>query len=260
MQAIEQLLLVMRRLRDPETGCAWDLEQTFSSIAPYTVEEAYEVADAIERGDMGDLRDELGDLLLQVVFHSQMAAEQDAFTFNDVAERIVAKLIRRHPHVFGNVSHESADDVKAAWEKEKARERAHKDAVDTSALSGIARTLPALLLANKMQARASRVGFDWPDDAPVWEKLSEEINETREAVEQQNNDAIENEVGDLLFTVVNLARHLNVNPETALHRSSRKFERRFRSVETRAQQQNVNMTTATPDELDAIWDDVKRLE
>jgi len=216
---IEELIRVMARLRDPSDGCAWDLKQNFASIAPYTIEEAYEVADAIARNHLPDLQEELGDLLLQVVFHSQMAHEQSAFNFDDVANGIVAKLIRRHPHIFSDKKFDNPEDVAAAWEAEKAREREQKkQSEDTSALAGIALALPALIRAEKVQKRAARVGFDWPDVQPVWEKLAEEITEVQQAVANDNANAVEDEIGDLLFTVVNLARHLSVDPEASLTR------------------------------------------
>lgn len=249
----------MSRLRDRKTGCAWDIEQTFATIAPYTVEEAYEVADAIERDDMVDLQDELGDLLLQVVFHSQIASEQGTFGFNDVTNSIIAKLIRRHPHVFGDASVTDADELKAAWDNEKARERAAKTTdEDQSALAGVAKALPALMRAEKIQSRAARVGFDWPDVQPVWGKLAEEIDEVHDAVLNKDTRAIEDEVGDLLFTVVNLARHLRVDPETALTRSSAKFEKRFRRVEELSQRQQSNMRDMDLSTLDALWDEAKK--
>jgi len=249
----------MSQLRDPNTGCAWDLKQNFASIAPYTIEEAYEVADAIARNNLPDLQEELGDLLLQVVFHSQMAQEQAAFGFDDVANGIVAKLIRRHPHIFSNAKFDSPEDVKAAWEAEKARERAEKNrSDDDSALAGVAVALPALTRADKMQQRAARVGFDWPDVRPVWDKLSEEINEVREAVASDNTSAVEDEIGDLLFTVVNLARHLSIDPEVSLTRSTAKFEKRFRRVEQLAASQNNELNTLDLPALDALWDRAKK--
>lgn len=259
MSPIEELLSVMRRLRDPDEGCAWDVKQTFATIAPYTIEEAYEVADAIERDNIHDLKDELGDLLLQVVFHAQMADEQNAFNFEDVASGIVAKLIRRHPHVFGDAKNASADEVKAIWESIKETERAEKGQVeDQSALGGVTLGLPALVRADKLQGRAARVGFDWPDVTPVWDKLSEEIAETREAVAEKNNDAIEDEMGDLLFTVVNLSRHLKVDPEQALRRANAKFDSRFRRVEALAGNRNAELQSLSLEELDALWDEAKR--
>jgi len=249
----------MSRLRDPDTGCAWDIKQTFETIAPYTIEEAYEVADAIARNNMPDLQDELGDLLLQVVFHSQIASDQNSFVFDDVANSIVAKLIRRHPHVFGDDSITDADEVKAVWENEKARERAAKGIdEDQSALAGIAHALPALIRADKIQSRAARVGFDWPDVQPVWGKLAEEIDEVREAVDNEDAAAIKDEVGDLLFTVVNLARHLNIDSEAALTSSSAKFEKRFRRVEDLAKAQDTIMNDMDLVALDALWDRAKQ--
>jgi len=248
----------MVRLRDPDEGCAWDLQQDFSSIAPYTIEEAYEVADAIARNHFPDLQDELGDLLLQVVFHSQMAQEQAAFDFNDVAKGIVAKLIRRHPHIFSDTKLETGEQVKAAWEAVKARERAQKNrSEDNSALADVALALPALLRADKIQQRAARVGFDWPDAQPVWDKLAEEITEVHEAVANNDASAVEDEIGDLLFTVVNLARHLNIDPEVSLTRSTAKFEKRFRRVEQLAAKQNSQMNEMDLAALDALWNRAK---
>ncbi len=250
----------MAQLRNPDTGCAWDIEQTFASIAPYTIEEAYEVADAIARNNLPDLQDELGDLLLQVVFHAQIAKEQSAFTFNDVANGIVAKLVRRHPHVFGDASIDTAEKVKAVWESVKAQERAEKDQnEDTSALSGIALALPALMRAEKIQNRAARVGFDWPDVNPVWEKLSEETTELKEALAADDADAIEDELGDLLFTVVNVARHIKVDPENALIRANAKFEKRFRQVEHLAAEQESDLSELDLAALDALWDKAKSM-
>jgi len=255
---IQELLDVMAQLRDPQNGCPWDIKQTFDTIAPYTIEEAYEVADAIARKDLPDLKDELGDLLLQVVFHSQMAQEQDAFDFNDVANSIVAKLIRRHPHIFGDKTASSADEVKGTWEKIKAEERAAKNQDDdASALAGVALALPALTRSDKIQDRAARVGFDWPNVEPVWDKLSEEIAEVRDAVGNEDKDAIEDELGDLLFTVVNLARHLRVDPEAALTRATSKFDKRFRQVEVLAQAENKQLDELELDALDALWEQAK---
>lgn len=249
----------MARLRDPQTGCAWDVKQTFTTIAPYTIEEAYEVADAIARNNMPDLQDELGDLLLQVVFHSQIASEQNTFAFDDVANGIVAKLIRRHPHVFDGDNVSDAADVKVLWEDIKARERAEKGVEkDQSALAGIAQALPSLMRAEKIQSRAARVGFDWSDVQPVWDKLAEEIDEVREAVANEDASAIEDEIGDLLFTAVNLARHLSVDPEAALARSNAKFEKRFRRVEQLAKAQQSDMQNLDLAALDALWDKAKK--
>ena len=249
----------MSQLRDPDTGCAWDIQQSFASIAPYTIEEAYEVADAIARNHLPDLQEELGDLLLQVVFHAQMAREQGSFNFDDVANSIVAKLIRRHPHIFADAKFENPDDVKAAWETEKARERAQKNqSDDESVLAGVALALPALSRADKIQNRAAQAGFDWPDVKPVWGKLNEEISEVLEAVASDDASAVEDEVGDLLFTAVNLARHLKVDPEVALTRSTAKFEKRFRRVEQLAAQQDRNLKDLDLAELDALWDSAKK--
>jgi MazG family protein len=263
LRPIDELLDVMRRLRDPQSGCAWDIQQTFATIAPYTVEEAYEVADAIERADLAELKDELGDLLFQVVFHAQMASEQSAFTFNDVAAGIVDKMIRRHPHVFGDASFASTAELNAAWEAGKAREREAKrgrdgtDEQPASALDGIAKTLPALQRAEKLQKRAARVGFDWPDSASVWDKLDEEIGEVREAAQAADNDALADELGDLLFTVVNLARHYQVDANSALSRANAKFEKRFRLVEQLAVARNELVSEMDLPGLDELWEEAK---
>ena len=270
---IDQLRDIMRQLRDPDTGCAWDLAQDFKSIAQFTLEEAYEVVDAIERGDIEDLKDELGDLLLQVVFHAQMASEQNLFNFDDVVQAISDKMLRRHPHVFGDVVFESEHELKASWEAIKAEERRqklarqHTDSHDledveqptpqVSALDGIAPNLPALKRADKTQKRAARVGFDWPDIRPVWDKLAEEAAEVREAIEAGEKDAIEDEIGDLLFTVVNLARHAGIDSEAALRRASLKFERRFRDVELQAADSNKTLIDLPLSDLDELWDKAK---
>ncbi len=246
----------MRQLRDPKTGCAWDIAQTFESLAPYTVEEAYEVADAIQRNDLHDLQDELGDLLLQVVFHSQMASEQGTFAFDDVVNSIVDKMVRRHPHVFGDTKFANEAELKASWEATKAAERANKSD-DTSALAGIAAALPALKRADKIQKRAARVGFDWPDVAPVWDKLQEETQEVQEALANEDAAAVQDEIGDLLFTVVNLARHVNIDAEAALVKANAKFEKRFRQVEELASEQQGELSKMTLAELDALWDETK---
>ena len=275
---IDQLRDIMRQLRDPDTGCAWDLAQDFKSIAEFTLEEAYEVVDAIERGDIEDLKDELGDLLLQVVFHAQMASEQDLFNFDDVAQAISDKMLRRHPHVFGDVVFETEHELKASWEAIKAEERrqklarqhvaSHELGVEqptqpVSALDGIAPNLPALKRADKTQKRAARVGFDWPDINPVWDKLAEESAEVREAIDAGEKgtgekDAIEDEIGDLLFTVVNLARHAGIDSEAALRRASLKFERRFRDVELQAAGANKTLVNMQLSELDALWVKAKK--
>lgn len=263
--ALPQLLEIMRKLRDPETGCPWDIKQSFHSIAPFTIEEAYEVTDAIERNDLLDLKDELGDLLFQVVFHAQMASELDTFTFDDVAQSIVDKMIRRHPHVFGDTKYSSEAEQKAAWESIKSAERQLKRqqrdnlATDSSpsAVDGIATNLPALKRADKVQKRAARVGFDWPDIQPVWHKLDEEIAELRDAIESGDHDAIEDELGDILFTAVNLARHCSVEPESALRRATVKFERRFRRVESLAATRGKSLDSLDLEGLDALWNEAK---
>ncbi|MEJ8568949.1 nucleoside triphosphate pyrophosphohydrolase [Elongatibacter sediminis] len=226
---IGALLDIMQRLRDPEKGCSWDREQTFETIAPYTVEEAYEVADAIERRDLDGLRDELGDLLLQVVFHSQMASEQNAFSWSDVVSAICDKMVRRHPHVFGNEAAGDRDDMRDAWEHAKERERSDRGA--TSLMDEIPRGMAELQRAMKLQKRAARAGFDWPSAEPVLDKLDEETAEVREAMAGGDADRVEDEVGDLFFVVVNLARKLSVDPGSALRRANAKFEKRFRQVE-----------------------------
>lgn len=267
--SINQLRDIMRQLRDPVNGCAWDIKQDFASIAAFTLEEAYEVVDAIERGDLDDLKDELGDLLLQVVFHAQMASEQNLFNFDDVAQAISDKMLRRHPHVFGDVTFASQAELKASWESIKAEERRLKlarkgDAADenannvrTSALDGVASNLPALKRADKIQKRAARIGFDWPDISPVWNKLDEEIAEVLEAIDDQDADAINDEIGDLLFTVVNLARHAGVDSESALRQASAKFEKRFRLVESYAGAEGKELADMDLAGLDLLWDRAK---
>lgn len=260
--AFRELARIMARLRDPVSGCPWDLEQNFTTIAPYTIEEAYEVADAIERADMGELRDELGDLLFQVMFHSRMAEEQGAFALADVVAAINDKMIRRHPHVFGDEGDgRSADEQTVAWEAVKAAERASKasDAAP-SALNGVARALPALLRAEKLQKRAARTGFDWTETPPIFDKLEEEIAEVKEAIASGDADAVEDEVGDLLFVVANLARRLSVDPEQALRKANAKFERRFRAMEQASKADAVEFASLTLDEQEAYWQRVKQTE
>jgi nucleoside triphosphate diphosphatase len=257
MTPIGNLLSIMARLRDRERGCPWDREQDFATIAPYTIEEAYEVADAIERGDMAALKDELGDLLLQVVFHARMAEEAGLFAFDDVTKAISDKMIRRHPHVFGDAEIRSVSAQNEAWEAHKAAERAASGG-DTSVLDGIALAFPALLRAGKVSRRAARIGFDWPDAPSVVAKIAEEVAEIE--AEMQNggtHDRLEDEIGDLLFAAANLARKLEVEPETALRRATAKFERRFRRVETLA---NERGTGEHLDALEALWQEVKRAE
>ncbi|MGG7565645.1 nucleoside triphosphate pyrophosphohydrolase [Rhodovulum sp. DZ06] len=257
-----RLLEIMRRLRAPD-GCPWDLEQDFATIAPYTIEEAYEVADAIEKGDMGELRDELGDLLLQVVYHAQMAQEGGWFGFEDVAKGVADKMLRRHPHVFGHgPDGRTAETQVVKWEEIKAQERAAKGLPETpeSALDGVALGLPALLRAVKLQNRAARVGFDWPVTAEVIEKIREEAAELEEARDELGPEEIEEEFGDLLFVMANLARHLKVEPEGALRAANAKFERRFRAIEDRLRAEGRSTDDASLEEMDAIWDAVKAEE
>lgn len=256
---LERLLAVMARLRDRDGGCPWDIEQTFSSIAPYTIEEAYEVADAIERGDMDDLRDELGDLLFQVVFHSQMAAEDGHFAFDDVARAISEKMIRRHPHVFADAEARSAGAQTTAWEDQKAAERAEKGRSD-SLLDDVPVALPALKRAGKLTKRAARVGFDWPDAERVFEKFEEEAAELRAAIKAADTANIAEEIGDLLFVCANLARKLGVEPESALRATNAKFDRRFRSIERGLAAQSRTAEEATLDEMEALWLDAKKNE
>ena len=258
---IDDLLAIMARLRDPATGCPWDREQTFATIAPYTIEEAYEVADAIDRGDLADLRDELGDLLLQVVFHARMAQEQGAFDFADVVAAISDKMLRRHPHVFAGAAVEDAAAQTRAWEAHKHAERAAAGEDDASALAGIARGLPEWQRAVKLQHRAARVGFDWPGPVPVIAKLHEEIEEVRVefgAVAGAPDDAaaqdrLEDEIGDLLFVCANLARHAKVDPGTALRRANRKFERRFRAMEALALAEGVRLVDLPLEQQERYW-------
>ena len=248
---IMPLARIMARLRDRESGCPWDVEQDFGSIAPYTIEEAYEVADAIQRGDMAALKDELGDLLLQVVFHARMAEQAGLFALDDVIASICAKMIRRHPHVFGDAAADGAGAVQGNWESIKAAERAEKE-TDPSALAGVAIAVPALLRAEKLQKRAARTGFDWPDVQGVTAKIQEELREVAEASSLAEK---EEEVGDLLFAVTNLARHMKVDPETALRKANYKFERRFRAMEARAGEAFGGLSL---EEKEALWQAVKR--
>ena len=259
--AFLKLIDVMSKLRNPESGCPWDLEQSYSTIAPYTIEEAYEVADAIERGDMTDLKEELGDLLFQVVFHSQMAAEDGAFDIADVTSGIADKMVRRHPHVFESPDARSSTEQTRAWERIKADERASKASdVNPSALDGVALSLPALLRAEKLQNRAARVGFDWAEAEPIFDKLEEETQEVRDAIQSGIRDDIEDELGDLLFVAANLSRRLDVDPEQALRRANAKFERRFRAMEAEATADGVNFADLTLDEQESYWQRVKRGE
>ena len=253
---IERLLEIMRRLRNPETGCPWDIEQDFASIAPYTIEEAYEVADAIERQQWQELKGELGDLLFQSVFHAQMAAEAGHFTFQDVVTTMSDKMVSRHPHVFGDENRDkSAEQQTRDWESIKAAERASKDEKGT--LDGVAVGLPALLRAFKLQKRAARVGFDWPSASNVLDKIAEESAELVEAKEELPQDKVEEEFGDLMFVMANLGRHLGVEPESALRRANAKFTRRFEGVESRLAATGKSPSDSNLDEMDALWNAVK---
>lgn len=257
----------MAALRTPKTGCPWDLEQTFATIAPYTIEEAYEVADAIAQGDMDDLRDELGDLLLQVVYHARMAEEEGAFAFGDVVHGVSEKMIRRHPHVFGDETAKSAGSVDKLWDRIKAEERARKaPRGPTSVLDGVPVGLPGLTRAVKLQNKAAKVGFDWPNLAPVFSKLKEEIAEFEEvalpadprgADEAANRDKIEEEFGDMLFVMANIARHLKLDPEKALRGANDKFVRRFHHIEARLAEQGSSPAQSSLEDMDRLWDEVR---
>lgn len=265
---IQRLLDIMARLRDPQNGCPWDVEQTFATIAPYTIEEAYEVADAIDRNDLPALKDELGDLLLQVVFHAQMAQEQGAFAFPDVVDAISDKMTRRHPHVFADEAVADAAAQTIAWDEHKRRERQANGDGDDSALAGIARGMPEWQRAVKLQHRAAKVGFDWPGPAPVIEKLHEEIEEVRAefaAIAADPDDSaaqhrLEDEIGDLLFVCANLARHAKVDVGSALRRANLKFERRFRAMEALAQADGTALAGLSLEMQDRYWDRAKSAE
>ena len=268
---LHRLIEIMAALRDPERGCPWDVEQTFASIIPYTIEEAYEVADAIERGDVDDLREELGDLLLQVVFHARMAEEAGQFDFGGVVEAITAKLIRRHPHVFGDTRGLDTEAVKTLWTRIKADEKRARaetrqsagvraEARPSGALSGVPLSLPALSRALKLQEKAGRVGFDWDDVRGVVAKLREEVAEVEAEIGDRSADKLTDEVGDLLFAAVNLARHLDVDPEAALRAANAKFERRFAHVERRLAESGRQPEGADLDEMEALWLEAKGRE
>jgi ATP diphosphatase len=260
-EPLERLLAVMAWLRDRQHGCPWDIDQTFRTIAPYTIEEAYEVADAIERDDMPGLKEELGDLLLQVVYHSQMASETGAFRFEDVAAAIADKMVDRHPHVFGDLKIADADAQTVSWEARKAAERATKanGTEPTGALDGVARALPALLRAEKIQKRAARVGFDWTTIEPVIDKIEEELGELRAELDAGKIDPVRitDELGDVLFAVANLARHCKVDPEAALRSTNDKFEKRFRYVEAQLAAQGRKPAEANLEEMESLWQDAK---
>ena len=257
-QKIEALLDVMAKLRAPEGGCPWDVEQDFQSIAPYTIEEAYEVADAIERGDMAALKDELGDLLFQTVFHAQMAREAALFDFGDIAEAITDKMIRRHPHVFGAADFRSAEEQTAAWEAQKAEERAKKGA--DGLLADVPAGLPGMTRAVKLQKRAGRVGFDWKNAEDVLDKIAEETAELQEAMQRGDQKDIEAEFGDLLFVLANLSRHLKVDPEAALRSANEKFIRRFGHIEKTLKENGRSAHDASLEEMEEIWNEAKALE
>ncbi|MCK5576650.1 MAG: nucleoside triphosphate pyrophosphohydrolase [Sphingomonadales bacterium] len=258
---MKKLQDIMKALRDPETGCDWDKKQTFETIAPYTIEEAYEVAEAIHTQDMSALRDELGDLLLQVVFHAQMADELGEFNFGDVVTAVCDKMVRRHPHVFGGVTYANEDEQKQAWEDIKAAERADKQ-TDNSILADLPHALPALMRSEKIQKRVASVGFDWPSVEPVFDKISEEIGELKDELHRGEKDqkAIEEEYGDLMFVVVNLAKHLKIDPETALRNANLKFENRFRKLEEAVDNSGNNLKSMSLDAMEDIWQDVKKTE
>lgn len=270
LYSLEDLLHLMSRLRDPQFGCPWDIKQTYATIVAHTLEEAYEVADAIERGDFDHLQGELGDLLFQVVYYSQLAKEEGRFEFAGVIDSITRKLIRRHPHVFStgdlyaslDVPRLSEEQVKQRWEEIKAEERAEKSAApeQLSLLDDVPSALPALSRSAKLQKRAAQVGFDWPDALPVLDKVREELDEVLEAMSENDPVAVADEIGDLLFSVVNLARHLKVDPETALRGANGKFERRFRFIEQALRDTHRPMEDCTLEELDALWGEAKRQE
>jgi MazG family protein len=258
---IDALLRVMARLRDPKTGCPWDAEQTFATIAPYTIEEAYEVADAIARDDMNALKDELGDLLLQVVYHCEMASEQGRFGFADVVQAITDKMVRRHPHVFAEPDLRDTFLKTSMWERIKSEEKAARGEIGpASVLDGVPAALPALIRAVKLQKRAAQVGFDWPSLAPVFAKAEEELAELKRAIAEQGAGAIEEELGDLLFVMANLARHLGVDPEAALRQANAKFMQRFAKIEATLAREGRTPEQSTLEEMDALWDEAKAAE
>lgn len=259
-EQIDRLHKIMRNLRDPKTGCPWDIEQNFETIAPYTIEEAYEVADAIQSGDRDKIADELGDLLLQVVFHAQMADEEGSFTLADVARRISDKMIRRHPHVFGDETRDDAMSQRVAWEALKEKERAQTNTDQrVSVLSDIAVTLPAIVRASKLQKRAARVGFDWPDLKSVIAKMHEETGELLAAYEEEphNTERLQDEVGDILFVAANIARKTNQDPEAALLACNRKFERRFHYIEDQLHARGKTPADSSLEEMEALWQEAK---
>ncbi len=255
---INELLSIMARLRDPDGGCPWDIEQDFASIAPHTIEEAYEVADAIERKDMDGLKDELGDLLLQVVFHAQMAKEAGLFDFNDVAAAIASKLVHRHPHVFGEAEAKRADDVNVIWEQQKDKESKRQSS--ESILDDVTRGLPALMRAQKLQKRAARVGFEWEKPVDVLDKLEEETREMREALNGGRDDEVKDELGDLFFVLTNLGRMLGQDCEDSLRHANTKFERRFKAIERGLKTRNIALQDATLQQMEELWVEAKKQE
>lgn len=256
MSNLDKLLAIMAQLRDPQTGCPWDREQTPKSVVPHTIEEAYEVAEAAEQGDATALKDELGDLLLQVVFLARIAQERSLFNFDDVAGAIVNKLVRRHPHVFGDEHYDNETEQSQAWEQLKAQERG-----DVGALAGVSRTLPALTRAVKLQKRASRVGFDWDDPEPILGKIDEELDELEAEIQQQaSHERLEDELGDVFFAVANLARHLKLDPERATRSTNRKFSRRFEYLEASLAAQGRRPEQASLEEMDVLWEAAKAAE
>lgn len=267
---ISRLLEIMVALRDKENGCPWDIVQTFETIKPYTIEEAYEVADAIERGDMEDLCDELGDLLLQVVFHAQIAKERGEFEFGDVVQAVNRKMIRRHPHIFGDTSSMSPEEVKQQWSEIKAAEkldrkkrrlaRGYDVSEDAKHLSSVPRVLPSLTEALKLQEQAARVGFDWSEAEPILDKVEEEIAELREAIASKDEASIGDELGDLIFALVNIGRHKGIDPENALRGTNTKFRRRFNYIEDNLHLIGKDLKSASLDEMEALWQEAKRKE
>ena len=265
MKSIEELIEIMRALRDLKSGCPWDLEQDFQSLIPYTLEEAYEVADAIERNNLDDIKNELGDLLFQIIFYSQLAEEQQAFDFDDVAKAISEKLTRRHPHVFADAKVKDAEAQTKEWEKIKQQERKMKAAESSASLSyldDVSRTLPSLMRAEKLQKRAAKEGFDWPNIKGAIAKVEEELNEVQQEldadVQEQNN--LEDEIGDLFFSCINLSRHAGVDAEQSIRKANLKFERRFRTVEKKASRKGLQLNEMTANELEKLWQEVKKEE
>jgi MazG family protein len=265
MQSMQQLLEIMRALRDSDTGCPWDLKQNFQSLIPYTLEEAYEVADAIERNNLDDIKSELGDLLFQIVFYSQLATEQQAFDFNDVAQTICEKLIRRHPHVFADKKVTNAEQQTIEWEKLKQQERKAKVKENGSSLShldDVSRTLPSLMRAEKLQKRAAREGFDWPDVKGVMAKINEELEEVQQELDAEvlEQEKLEDEIGDLFFSCINLSRYVGIDAEQSLRKANLKFERRFRELEKLASTKSLQINEMNIDELENLWKEVKSHE